>query len=478
MSLSPGDFGASFKGFLEQMSADAPAEDPVFVKHLQTHFDCDPAALPIISEGFDDFEHANVHLALEEYINETGREAKILGVTANDILGNSLSALIAPKRGNLMGNVGATEGPVQYVNVETGQDNIITCVRSGLYLISEGDERLAVYMRSANDKLLSSKGKLEVIAKDREQAQRFLASIRSLRRKSSIYKGRIISVGSDYSRASLEIKFHHLPKIERKNIILPDGLLERIERQTIGFSKHSDKLLAAGRHLKHGLLLYGPPGTGKTLTAMYLASEMTERTIILMTGKGLGAVERSCAMAQALQPATIILEDVDLIAEERSRSGGGSSPLLFELLNAMDGLREDANILFLLTTNRPDVLEPALAARPGRVDQAFELPLPDDACRRRLFILYSAGLVMQIRDSNRFIQKTEGASPAFIRELFRRAALFAANASEDMIVTDQHLEEALHEITVDGGELTKSLLGFRSIGFRAGNAPAKAVHQE
>jgi ATP-dependent 26S proteasome regulatory subunit len=99
------------------------------------------------------------------------------------------------------------------------------------------------------------------------------------------------------------------------------------------------------------------------------------------------------------------------------------------------------------------------------------MPLPDDQCRRRLFILYSNGLNMEIKDSNRFIQKTEGASPAFIRELFRRAALCAANDGEELIVKDAHLEEALYELTVQGGELTKSLLGFRTFGFQSGNRP-------
>jgi cell division protease FtsH len=55
----------------------------------------------------------------------------------------------------------------------------------------------------------------------------------------------------------------------------------------------------------------------------------------------------------------------------------GENPLLFELLNEMDGLSEDADVIFTLTTNRPDLLEPTLAARPGRVDQATEIPLPD-----------------------------------------------------------------------------------------------------
>jgi ATP-dependent 26S proteasome regulatory subunit len=71
----------------------------------------------------------------------------------------------------------------------------------------------------------------------------------------------------------------------------------------------------------------------------------------------------------------IVLEDVDLVAQERMFGPFGSSPVLFELMNEMDGLEDDADIAFILTTNRPDALEPALAARPGRVDLAVELPL-------------------------------------------------------------------------------------------------------
>ena len=237
--------------------------------------------------------------------------------------------------------------------------------------------------------------------------------------------------------------------------------MKRIERQTLGFARHSAKLLEMGRHLKRGLLLHGAPGTGKTLTAMYLASHMKERTILMLTGRGLGLIERSCAMARALQPAIVILEDVDLVAEERTRATASCTALLFELLNQMDGLAEDADILFLLTTNRPDILEPALASRPGRIDQAIEVPLPDDSCRRRLFELYGRGLKLRLARPEDFIARTQGASAAFIKELLRKAALFAADESPQAIVTDVHLAEALHELVVDGGELTKSLLGVR-----------------
>jgi ATP-dependent 26S proteasome regulatory subunit len=125
----------------------------------------------------------------------------------------------------------------------------------------------------------------------------------------------------------------------------------------------------------------------------------------------------------------------------------------------MDGLADDADILFLLTTNRPDILEPALASRPGRIDQAIEIPLPDLDCRRRLFELYGKGLNLRLQHLPELVDQTEGVSAAFIRELMRKAALFAADESDDMLVEDRHIEEALRELVFEGGELTKRLLG-------------------
>jgi ATP-dependent 26S proteasome regulatory subunit len=93
-------------------------------------------------------------------------------------------------------------------------------------------------------------------------------------------------------------------------------------------------------------------------------------------------------LARLLQPAMVVIEDVDLIARDREDMGGPcEESLLNKLLNEMDGLKEDADILFILTTNRPEQLEGALAGRPGRIDQAIEVPLPDDVGREKLIRL-------------------------------------------------------------------------------------------
>ena len=67
-------------------------------------------------------------------------------------------------------------------------------------------------------------------------------------------------------RGAAALTFQPRPSVQRDALILPDGVVELIERQVLGVARHRDRLRASGQHLKRGLLLYGPPGTGKTHT--------------------------------------------------------------------------------------------------------------------------------------------------------------------------------------------------------------------
>jgi AAA+ superfamily predicted ATPase len=454
--ISPKDFGASFKGFMEQMARESPGEEPFFRRRLREHFGSDPAKLAIVTEKVSDANHPNLHLAVEAFVTAPGRTFELLGVSSDAaaFMGISLAQLVSGGGGMMRGD-GPSEGPVSYTNVALDGDRVLACTQLGLYLIREGETRLAIFV-ARTERGFRDGIKVEVLASEREAADACHAALRNSMRKRNVYRGHVVSLS--VHEQNLHVSFHHLPSIARDQIILPEGVLDRIERQSVGFSKHAERLHAAGRHLKRGMLLHGAPGTGKTLTAMYLAGRMPDRTVLLITGRSMGLLEQACAMARMLQPATIILEDVDLIAEERTRQGGGCAPLLFELLNQMDGLADDADILFVLTTNRPDLLEPALAARPGRIDQAVEVPVPDVECRRRLFALYGRGLKVTA-PIDTYVGRTAGASAAFIRELLRKAALFAADDGDDLEVKARHFDEALHEMIVQGGDLTKSLLG-------------------
>jgi ATP-dependent 26S proteasome regulatory subunit len=133
--------------------------------------------------------------------------------------------------------------------------------------------------------------------------------------------------------------------------------------------------------------------------------------------------------------------------------------LLNKLLNEMDGLREDAEAIFILTTNRPDQLEPALASRPGRIDQAIEFPLPDDIGRAKLARLY--GRALQLNDGvvEAIGAKTKGVSAAFIKELMRRSAQLLLQTGKDTVLTLGTVDAALEEMVFLGGSLNLKLLG-------------------
>jgi hypothetical protein len=396
-----------------------------------------------------------LHIAIEEMLAGPGREAELLGVLAHH-------EYHSPSLGRLSREASAKQfeqGPVEYVAVALPAGRHVACVKCGLYLVRDEGGPLALLVTvppHTHPPVL----RVEAMAPERERAEQFLRQLRRRTSEGKAYRGHVLSVDTDcYGQANIQA--HTLPAIPRDELILPEPLLRRIERHTLSFSKHAERLRAARRHLKRGILLHGPPGTGKTLTAMYLVTQMPGRTVLLLTGRGMGSVETVCRMARLLEPTTVVLEDVDLIGTERNQQAVGANALLFELLNQMDGLGEDVDILFVLTTNRPDILEPALAARPGRVDQAIEVPPPDAECRRRLFELYGRGLQLDVADWDRLIKRTEGVSGAFIRELLRKACVYAADedGAGPLLVRDRHLDEGLSELLVAGGPLTKSLLG-------------------
>jgi hypothetical protein len=428
---------------------------PLLLRRLRKHFDAEPADLPVVEQRFDLHDRPNLHLAIEDMLASRGRQAELVGVLARD-------EYHSPSLGRLSREASAKQfeqGPVEYVDVSLPGGQHLACVKSGLYLVREEDRPLALLVTipvHAHPPGL----RVEVMAADRERAEQFLRQLQRQTNYGKAYRGHVLSVEED-CYGQVTIRSHALPAIQRHEVILPEPLMRRIERHTLSFTKHAARLRAAGRHLKRGILLYGPPGTGKTLTAMYLLAQMRGRTVLLLTGHGMKSIETACRLGRLLEPTTVVLEDVDLIGTERNHQTVGANALLFELLNQMDGLAEDVDILFILTTNRPDLLEPALAARPGRVDQAIEVPPPDAECRRRLFELYSRGVQLEVADWERLITRTAGVSGAFIRELLRKACVYAAeeDGTAPLLVRDRQLDEALTELLIAGGPLTKSLLG-------------------
>lgn len=463
-SPSPQEFAGTFQRLLEWAQT-AAVRRTTFQSRLGEHFGTDPSAFPTTSLDIAEYDQPNVQVALDAYLAEPGRSAESLGFSGPSHTEVSLSLLVSPGRYGLS----VEPGPIARTVVELDEGRSLSYVTMGLFLVTDGESRRAVLV--GRQRFPSQRFFVEVIAPEPEVGEAFLAELRRLMAEHNVYRRKVISLSgspSPMGGTAIDVSFHPRKPAARDEIVLPDGLLERVERSTLEFDRHTEALRERGHHLRRGVLLHGPPGTGKTLTATYLADALSHRTALILTGRSLGLIRATCNMARDLQPSMVILEDIDLVAQERTQMGTNATALLFELLNEIDGMGEEADVIFVMTTNRADLLEPALASRPGRVDQAVDFPLPDASSRTRLIQLFCEGVDVDLPDPSRLVDQTEGASPAFLRELVRKAGLFATVAGE-RTVSERHFDEALGELE-EGGRLTRSILGAGTDG-----APAPPV---
>ena len=450
-------FADAYQQLAEAVYRVAPARQSPFATLLEAHLGQDTAELPVVSMQLDVFDQANLQLAVDALQAEDGVELEqLVGIRGEHRMYGAITLANLTQQA-----IRVEPGPVDYIERPTDADATLTCIDFGLLLLRIESEPLAVLVRRADERSGGSGIHVEVMASERRAGAAVLAHVRELMAVHNVFRGKVVSLAPcGMFGNSLEARFVDRPDLGREDVILPAGVLERIERMTIGFSERAASLRAGGRHLRRGLLLHGQPGTGKTHTVRYLMSRLTDRTVFVLSGQGLGVIPKTVALARTLQPAVVVLEDVDLVAEERTRPHAGTNPVLFELLNQMDGVEQDADIVFLLTTNRPDLLEPALATRPGRVDLAVEVPLPAALERRRLLELYAQGLEVDGVDWDTVVDHTDGYSAAFLRELLRQAALAGATEDERPPRLDQtSLLGVLADLTSAAQAMTLRLLG-------------------
>jgi len=444
---------------------------PTVAEALAGHLGPDAALLPVTSSNWPPYEHVNVQGAVDRWLARHGAPYRLVGLTGfrHRMFGLSDLFQAETSQGMNLGGVPVTEQP------SGPGEQTRACVQCGLYFIEgvagpdDGDQTedpkppLVLLLRGLEMRGPQNDVSVEIACADRALARAALAEIRRLAVEHSVYRAHVLEFGAEmFGPHQSLLSFRERPAMRREELILPTGMLEGIEEQILGVNRHRATLLANGQHLKRGVLLFGPPGTGKTHTVRYLMSRLPDTTVVVLTGNALGYIKQACEIARALEPALVVVEDVDLIAQDRSM-GPGTNPMLFQMLNEMDGLDGDADVTFVLTTNRVDVLEPALAMRPGRVDHAVEVPLPDAEGRTRLLELYRGGLDLDLTNADTVIERTEGVTASFIKELIRRATLIAAEqdgtADKGLRVSMDHLERALDILSDSRHQLTRRLLG-------------------
>ena len=228
-----------------------------------------------------------------------------------------------------------------------------------------------------------------------------------------------------------------------------------------------------------GVMLYGPPGTGKTLMAKAVANEAESNFISIkgpeLLNKYVGESEKGVrevfSKARENAPTVIFFDEIDAIAGERGRNAGDSGVgerVVSQLLTELDGLEELEDVVVVATSNRPDLIDPALL-RPGRLDRHVHVPVPDEAARRAIFTVHtrSKPLADDI-DLDSLARRTEGYVGADIEAVCREASMAASRElitevdPEDIEggignvrVTSEHFEWALGEVTPSVTEETR-----------------------
>jgi len=235
--------------------------------------------------------------------------------------------------------------------------------------------------------------------------------------------------------------------------------------ELIEYLRNPDKFAKMGARIPKGILMVGSPGTGKTLLAKAVAGEADvpfysisgSDFVEMFVGVGASRVRDMFKNAVKTAPCLIFIDEIDAVGRQRGAGLGGGNDereqTLNQLLVEMDGISENAGIVIIAATNRPDVLDPALL-RPGRFDRQITVSLPDKRGRRAILDVHAKNKKLaQDIDLDALASRTPGFSGADLENVLNEAAIMAVRNKHDLIqMTD--LDEAVDRTM--GGPAKKS----------------------
>ena len=247
--------------------------------------------------------------------------------------------------------------------------------------------------------------------------------------------------------------FTEIPEIGFSDIGGLDGIKKILAETVKDPLYHPEVYARANTRPAKGILLTGEPGTGKTLIAKAIARE-AEVNFIAISGpellsKYIGESERGVRevfkKARQAAPCILLFDEIETLVPERGRTTGDqvSERVVAQFLTELDGIEELKGVMVLASSNRPDLIDPAIL-RPGRFDFVIEVPKPDVEARKAIFQVHTRGKPLGANVSlEDLARETDGLVGADIASICQRASLLAISEFLDS------KEEDLEKLAID-----------------------------
>ena len=237
-------------------------------------------------------------------------------------------------------------------------------------------------------------------------------------------------------------------------------------KEIIDYLRSPKEFTDMGAHIPKGILMVGPPGTGKTLLAKAVAGEANvpffsisgSDFVEMFVGTGASRVRDMFKTAQKSAPCIIFIDEIDAVGRQRGAGMGGGNDereqTLNQLLVEMDGMTDNAGIVVIAATNRPDVLDPALL-RSGRFDRRVTVSLPDIKGREAILHVHARNkkLASDVSLAN-LAKRTPGFSGADLANVLNEGAILAVRKNEAK-VTMTDLDEAIDRVMMGPAKKSK-----------------------
>jgi cell division protease FtsH len=229
--------------------------------------------------------------------------------------------------------------------------------------------------------------------------------------------------------------------------------------EVVEFLKFPKKFTAVGAKIPKGVLLVGPPGTGKTMLSRAVAGEANvpffsisgSEFVEMFVGVGASRVRDLFAKAKKNAPCIIFIDEIDAVGRKRGSGMGGGhderEQTLNQILVEMDGFEQGQNVIVLATTNRADVLDPALL-RPGRFDRRVNIGLPDRKDREAILkVHFEKKPLSKNVDLDALAAKSAGSSGADLSNIANESAIIAARNGHSEI-SQKDVTEAFERVAI------------------------------